>query len=96
MKKTGIYKIVNTLNNKVYVGSAIDIDTRWRRHKKMLIECYHHSKKLQNSYNKHGINNFNYEIIELCEFDVASDVGNQRYIDKLNYWDAVKKELEGL
>jgi len=36
------------------------------------------------------------EIIELCEFDVASDVGNQRYIDKLNYWDAVKKELEGL
>jgi group I intron endonuclease len=67
MKKTGIYKIVNTLNNKVYVGSAIDIDTRWRRHKKMLIECYHHSKKLQNSYNKHGINNFNYEIIELCE-----------------------------
>jgi hypothetical protein len=36
------------------------------------------------------------EIIELCEFDVASDVGNKRYIDKLNYWDAVKKELEGL
>jgi hypothetical protein len=36
------------------------------------------------------------EIIELCEFDVASDVGNKRYIDKLNYWDEVKKELEGL
>jgi len=36
------------------------------------------------------------EIIELCEFDVASDVGNQRYMDKLNYWDKVKKELEGL
>ena len=36
------------------------------------------------------------EIIELCEFDVASDVGNKRYMDKLNYWDEVKKELEGL
>jgi hypothetical protein len=36
------------------------------------------------------------EIIELCEFDVIHDVGNQRYIDKLNYWDEVKKELEGL
>lgn len=67
MKKTGIYKIVNTLNDKVYVGSAIDIETRWRRHKKMLVECSHHSKKLQNSYNKHGIDNFSYEIIELCE-----------------------------
>ncbi len=36
------------------------------------------------------------EIIESYEFDVASDVGNQRYMDKLNYWDEVKKELEGL
>jgi hypothetical protein len=36
------------------------------------------------------------EIIELCEFDVIHDVGNQRYIDRLNYWDEVKKELEGL
>ena len=36
------------------------------------------------------------EIIELCEFDVIYDVGNQRYIDRLNYWDEVKKELEGL
>lgn len=67
MKKTGIYKIINNLNNKVYVGSAIDIDTRWCKHKKMLHESTHHSKKLQNSYNKYGINNFTYEIIELCE-----------------------------
>jgi hypothetical protein len=36
------------------------------------------------------------EIIESYEFDVTSDVGNQRYMDKLNYWDEVKKELEGL
>lgn len=36
------------------------------------------------------------EIIELCEFDVIHDVGNQRYIDRLNHWDEVKKELEGL
>jgi hypothetical protein len=36
------------------------------------------------------------EMIESYEFDVASDVVNQRYIDKLNYFDEVKKELEGL
>jgi hypothetical protein len=33
------------------------------------------------------------EIIEQCEFDVIHDIGNKRYIDKLNYWDEVKQEL---
>lgn len=36
------------------------------------------------------------EIIEQYEFDVASDILNQRYMDKLNYWDAVKEELKKL
>jgi hypothetical protein len=36
------------------------------------------------------------EIIELCEFDVIYDVLNQRYMDKLNYWDEVKEEIEKL
>ena len=33
------------------------------------------------------------ELIEECEFDVIHDISNKRYIDKLNYWDEVKKEL---
>jgi len=33
------------------------------------------------------------EIIEQCEFDLIHDIGNERYIDKLNYWDEVKKEI---
>jgi hypothetical protein len=36
------------------------------------------------------------EIIEQCEFDVIHDIGNERYIDKLNYWDEVKQEIEKL
>jgi hypothetical protein len=34
------------------------------------------------------------EMIEWTEFDVISDWPNQRYIDKLNYLDEVKKEIE--
>ena len=36
------------------------------------------------------------EMIESYEFDVISDMTNQRYIDKLNYLDEVKKEIENL
>lgn len=30
---TGIYKIKNIVNNKVYIGSAIDVKKRWRDYK---------------------------------------------------------------
>jgi len=33
MIKTGIYKILNKINGKVYIGSATDIAKRWRDHK---------------------------------------------------------------
>jgi len=58
IKMTGIYRIVNIVTGKVYVGSAININKRWSIHKLRLKENKHHSIKLQNSVNKHGIDNF--------------------------------------
>ena len=34
----GIYKIVNILNNKIYIGKSSDIEKRWKEH-------IRHSKK---------------------------------------------------
>lgn len=34
-KIIGIYKIQNILNDKVYIGSSIDINRRWTTHKRM-------------------------------------------------------------
>jgi hypothetical protein len=34
------------------------------------------------------------DMIESYEFDVISDMTNQRYIDKLNYLDEVKEEIK--
>lgn len=53
---TGIYIIKNILNNKIYVGSTIDIKKRWRDHKWHLKENKHHNSHLQASYNKYGFN----------------------------------------
>jgi acetolactate synthase regulatory subunit len=36
------------------------------------------------------------EMIESYEFDVISDMTNQRYIDKLNYLDEVRQEINKL
>lgn len=66
---SGIYKIINTIDSKCYIGSSKNIKDRWRRHKKDLKNNCHHSIILQRSYNKYGDTNFSYEIIETCEID---------------------------
>lgn len=48
----------------IYVGSAIDIDARWRRHKNDLRKDVHHSIILQRAWNKYGENNFKIIVIE--------------------------------
>lgn len=61
--KTGIYKIVNTVNGKMYVGSAADMDKRWKNHVKELNWGKHHSKKLQNAWLKYGSDVFEFSVI---------------------------------
>src|SRR5689334_15389338 len=89
--KPGIYKITNILNNKFYIGSAVSCGRRWNIHKCHLLKNKHHSKYLQNTFNKYGLNNFTFEIIELVE-DFANDKAilkecllrrEQYYIDSL-------------
>jgi len=78
--KSGVYKIINLVNNKIYVGSAVNFEIRWRNHKSELKRYKHHSPKLQNSYNKHGIDNFKFEIIEECVKEKLIE-REQYYID---------------
>jgi len=62
--KSGIYLIKNIINKKVYIGSAVNIDKRWKEHKKLLKQGKHHSKHLQYAWNIDGQLNFKFEIIE--------------------------------
>ncbi len=63
--KSGIYSILNILNNKIYIGSSYDIYNRFYKHLNDLKANRHHCKHLQNAYNKYG-NIFQLEIIEIC------------------------------
>lgn len=81
MKITGIYKIENIITNDIYIGSAIDIKSRWRRHKLDLRKEKHHSIILQRAYDKYGIENFIFEILEECEKEHLINI-EQKYLDE--------------
>lgn len=69
---TGIYKITNTINNKVYVGSSIDIKTRWSNHRKKLSYGIHPNAGLQNDYDLYGDTCFKYDVICECSKRVCN------------------------
>ena len=79
-KKSGIYQIVNLINNKLYVGSAINIYLRYYEHLSGLSHNRHHSPRLQHSYNKHGKDNFLFSLIELCSKELLIE-REQHWID---------------
>ena len=79
-----IYKIVNTNNNKIYIGSASYYDIRKGTHIAKLRRNKHNNPYLQAAWNKYGESCFRFEILEL-----VSDVNyllkrEQFYIDSLN------------
>lgn len=57
MKLSGIYAILNIANDKLYVGSAVDLYMRWKLHVFSLENSKHYNKYLQNAWCKHGRDN---------------------------------------
>lgn len=62
--KSGIYKITNKINGKFYIGSAVDLARRFNEHRSRLNKAVHGNPILQRAWNKHGANNFTFEILE--------------------------------
>jgi group I intron endonuclease len=60
----GIYKIINVINNKFYVGSAENFTRRKRIHWWMLRRGTHGNKHLQAAWGKYGEQAFTFVIVE--------------------------------
>tara|TARA_R110000868_G_C10688432_1_gene748089 strand:- start:38 stop:742 length:705 start_codon:yes stop_codon:yes gene_type:complete len=61
---SGIYKIINVVNNKFYVGSSVDLRKRKSKHFSELRHNKHNNKHLQRAWNKYGEDSFIFVIVE--------------------------------
>lgn len=64
---SGIYCIINTVNNKKYIGSSKHLSRRLWEHRATLRHNCHVNQHLQNAWNKYGEAAFDYFIIERCD-----------------------------
>ena len=83
---TGIYKITNLLNGKIYIGQSIDIMRRWRQHRSSYKKNNQWNTPLYNSMHKYGLINFMFEVIEECPRDLLSS-REQYWIQYFNTYD---------
>jgi group I intron endonuclease len=74
----GIYGIRHTASGRIYVGSAKDIRTRLYQHLGALLAKKHHSRYLQNAWNKYGQSAF---ILILLEKGVV-----EKLIETEQFW----------
>lgn len=74
----GIYAIRNTLNGKVYIGSAVNFRRRWWQHTSRLNIENHHSSKLQAAWEKYGAGAFVFEVLE--------PVSKELLIEREQHW----------
>ena len=78
----GIYKIENLITKDCYIGSSLVIEVRKNQHFNSLSRGKNNSIFLQAAYDKYGINNFTFEIIEICNKDVLIEK-EQYYLDNI-------------
>nr|DAT87479.1 MAG TPA: intron associated endonuclease [Caudoviricetes sp.] len=66
-KISGIYKITNIKDGKIYIGQSTDVKTRWSNHIKaaLKIDSIAHSR-VHDAMGEEGIWNFTFELLEQC------------------------------
>lgn len=88
MGLSGIYVIRNNVNGKVYVGSTKNFYNRKLTHFKLLKENKHWNIRLQRSFNVHGEEHFEFEIIERIPYE------KELIIERENYFILTMKSKE--
>lgn len=85
--QAGIYHIVNRQDGKTYVGSAVNIATRWADHRKLLQANKHHGKfgniHLQRAWNRDGAQSFDFIIVEIVTDLTILVIREQAHIDAI-------------
>lgn len=87
----GVYQIRNTVNNRVFVGSAANLEGKFNSHKFQLNFGSHRNSELQREWKEFGPEQFVFEVLEKLKI---KDNILQDYSDELK--DLEEKWLEKL
>lgn len=82
--KSGIYKIVNKIDGKYYVGSTKNFHKRWKYyHLRDLRLNKHKNDKLQNAWNKYGEESFEFVPFEYIQYSDKTEMlmVEQKYLN---------------
>lgn len=89
---SGIYQILNTINNRCYIGSAVNLKKRFIHHQCMLNNKRHPNKYLQKAWNKYGCDSFSFTILFYC---VKEDL-IQREQEAIDFYKDTKEGIYNL
>lgn len=94
----GIYKIINKLNGKFYIGSASNISARFSQHKQLLRRNSSHNMHLQAAWNKYGEENFDFVVVERALQNFSNTEEKIKYIRDLEqyYLDTLRPYDKGV
>lgn len=80
MNEVGVvYALKNSKTNQFYIGSATKFVVRKRNHLSLLRRNKHHNPILQRSYNKYGLDVFEFSLLE-------TNISNNLLLQREQYW----------
>jgi group I intron endonuclease len=79
----GVYCWVNSVNGKVYVGSAKNLAKRKTEHLRLLKKGVHHSLHFQRAWNKYGPDAFEFNILEPVEDEIWLRARETAWLNRL-------------
>jgi hypothetical protein len=77
----GVYQIRCRQSAKIYVGSAVNLQARWRAHRRDLANGVHVNPHLQAAWNLYGEKSFEFSVLEYVE-ESRLLLTEQSWIDK--------------
>lgn len=86
----GVYVITCATNGKVYVGSAVNLEKRWRAHRNDLNRRAHHSSYLQRAWDKYGAEAFVFTVLEVVDDKNLLIQAEQKWLDVYESYDGKK------
>lgn len=84
LSRSGMYKITNLVNGKIYIGSSTSIRKRFNKHISLLKQNTHKNPDLQLDFNSGEECNFEFNVLEFCDQENLLE-REQCYIDANNF-----------